>query len=129
RQPAARCGHVRPDPVAQRADLFSAGHQAPGGRATGHPAAAGRLADGGTFREHFRSGPADRNGAVGVPQAMSTAVAGTEVNLLPGALWFGTGDVRLHTLLGSCVAITLWHPRYRYGGMCHFMLPGRSRSA
>lgn len=60
---------------------------------------------------------------------MSTAVAGTEVNLLPGALWFGAGDVRLHTLLGSCVAITLWHPRYRYGGMCHFMLPGRSRSA
>jgi chemotaxis protein CheD len=53
------------------------------------------------------------------------AGAVSEVYLQPGGLWFGDGDVRLRTLLGSCVAITLWHPRQRCGGMCHFMLPGR----
>lgn len=56
---------------------------------------------------------------------MIAAGAGTEVYLQPGELWFGYGDVRLRTLLGSCVAITLWHPRHRCGGMCHFMVPGR----
>ncbi|GAB3034467.1 chemoreceptor glutamine deamidase CheD [Bowmanella dokdonensis] len=29
------------------------------------------------------------------------------------------------TLLGSCVAITLWHPGKHFGGMCHFVLPRR----
>lgn len=37
------------------------------------------------------------------------------------------GSVR--TLLGSCVAITLWHPARRIGGMCHFLLPSRTRRA
>ena len=35
---------------------------------------------------------------------------------------------RLRTLLGSCVALTLWHRTQRVGGMCHYMLPERSRS-
>lgn len=46
-----------------------------------------------------------------------------EVFLQPGDIWFGGGQVRLRTILGSCVAITLWHPQRRIGGMCHFMLP------
>lgn len=46
-----------------------------------------------------------------------------EVFLQPGDIWFGSGQVRLRTILGSCVAITLWHPQRRIGGMCHFMLP------
>ena len=46
-----------------------------------------------------------------------------EVYLQPGQYWFGGGPVRLRTLLGSCVAITLWHPQRRLGGMCHFLLP------
>ena len=29
------------------------------------------------------------------------------------------------TLLGSCVAITLWHPAKHLVGMCHFVLPRR----
>ena len=29
------------------------------------------------------------------------------------------------TLLGSCVSISLWHPRRKIGGMCHYMLPSR----
>ena len=48
-----------------------------------------------------------------------------EVFLRPGELWFGGGDVRVRTLLGSCVAVTLWHPTARIGGMCHYMTPSR----
>lgn len=44
----------------------------------------------------------------------------------PGDLYFGFGEQRLRTLLGSCVAVTIWHPRAQIGGMCHFLLPTRS---
>ncbi len=27
--------------------------------------------------------------------------------------------------MGSCIAIVLWHPILRVGGMCHFVLPER----
>jgi len=33
--------------------------------------------------------------------------------------------VRVHTLLGTCVAITLWHPIQKIGGICHYLLPSR----
>lgn len=49
-----------------------------------------------------------------------------EIFLLPGAFAFGEHALRLRTLLGSCVAIALWHPRRRIGGMCHYLLPGFS---
>jgi len=52
-----------------------------------------------------------------------------EVVLNPGEFHFGGGRTRISTLLGSCVSITLWHPRQRIGGMCHFMLCGRQRPA
>lgn len=48
-----------------------------------------------------------------------------EVTLAPGEFFFGGGHHRVHTLLGSCVAITLWHPQRHIGGMCHFLLPTR----
>jgi chemotaxis protein CheD len=49
-----------------------------------------------------------------------------EYFLQPGEFQFSDDpDVRLRTLLGSCVAITMWHPRRRYGAMCHYMLPTR----
>jgi chemotaxis protein CheD len=47
------------------------------------------------------------------------------INLMPGQWHFGQAAT-LKTLLGSCVAITLWHPLKRYGGMCHFLLPSRA---
>lgn len=50
-----------------------------------------------------------------------------EIFLQPGEWWFGNEHTRIRTLLGSCVAITLWHPGRRIGGMCHYMLPSRSR--
>lgn len=51
---------------------------------------------------------------------------GPLITLLPGQLHFGQG-VQLKTLLGSCVALTLWHPPRRVGGMCHYLLPTRPR--
>ena len=48
-----------------------------------------------------------------------------EIYLNPGEFYFGEGHLRLSTLLGSCVSITLWHPLRRHGGMCHFMLDSR----
>lgn len=51
-----------------------------------------------------------------------------EIYLQPGEYWFGDEDTRIRTILGSCVAITLWHPHKRSGGMCHFMLPARTRA-
>jgi len=51
------------------------------------------------------------------------------VFLNPGEFHFGTRNTRISTLLGSCVSITLWHPRRRIGGMCHYMLTERKRPA
>lgn len=49
--------------------------------------------------------------------------ADRKVFLHPGDFCFTEGNTHIHTLLGSCISITLWHPRYRLGGMCHFTLP------
>lgn len=49
--------------------------------------------------------------------------------IMPGQWHFGDQPVLLRTLLGSCVAITLWHPQRRIGGMCHYLLPSRRRTA
>jgi len=49
--------------------------------------------------------------------------------LRPGEWWVGDEHTRIRTILGSCVAVTLWHPHWRIGGMCHYMLPGRVRDA
>ncbi len=50
-----------------------------------------------------------------------------EIFLQPGEFYFGDSDTRIRTILGSCVAITLWHPILRIGGMCHYMLPKNNR--
>ena len=50
-----------------------------------------------------------------------------EVFLNPGDFHFGARHTRISTLLGSCVSITLWHPRRHIGGMCHYMLTTRPR--
>lgn len=51
--------------------------------------------------------------------------SGIDIFLHPGEWYFGDRHTRIHTTLGSCVAVTLWHPRFKMGGMCHYMLPGR----
>lgn len=59
--------------------------------------------------------------------AHATPLRAMEIFLQPGELWFGDDETRIRTILGSCVAVTLWHPAQRIGGMCHFMLPRRPR--
>lgn len=53
---------------------------------------------------------------------------GLDVVLEPGQFHFGAGQ-RIGTLLGSCVAITMWHPLAKVGGMCHYLLPSRGRGS
>jgi chemotaxis protein CheD len=53
----------------------------------------------------------------------------SDVFLRPGDCYVGHRGQRLHTVLGSCVAITLWHPGSCAGGMCHFMLAHRPGAA
>lgn len=48
-----------------------------------------------------------------------------EIFLQPGEFYFGEEGTRIRTLLGSCISITLWHPKRRIGGMCHYMLSSR----
>lgn len=48
-----------------------------------------------------------------------------DIFLQPGEFYFGDKDTRIRTLLGSCVSVTMWHPKLLIGGMCHYMLPFR----
>ncbi|ALZ84272.1 chemotaxis protein CheD [Pseudomonas oryzihabitans] len=50
-----------------------------------------------------------------------------EVFLRPGDWYFGRGELRVRTILGSCVAFVFWHPQRRLGGMTHALLPKRQR--
>ncbi len=52
----------------------------------------------------------------------------SKVFIHPGQLYFSDTECRIHTTLGSCIAITLWHLKRRIGGMCHFVLPKRTCS-
>lgn len=47
------------------------------------------------------------------------------VFLHPGEYAIATSACTLHTLLGSCVSIVLWHPKKKFGAMSHFILPSR----
>ena len=38
---------------------------------------------------------------------------------------WGDETTSIRTILGSCVAICLWHPGKKLGGMCHCLLPVR----
>ncbi|WP_347986758.1 chemotaxis protein CheD [Methylomonas sp. AM2-LC] len=56
----------------------------------------------------------------GLPQTPDFCI---DIFLHPGEFYFGDKETRIRTLLGSCVTITLWHPRLLIGGMCHYLLP------
>ncbi|BFM05772.1 chemotaxis protein CheD [Halioxenophilus aromaticivorans] len=49
-----------------------------------------------------------------------------KVVLHAGEYCFTSAGTHVHTLLGSCISITLWHPELKIGGMCHFALPERT---
>ncbi len=46
-----------------------------------------------------------------------------------GDYYFGADPIRVHTVLGTCVSITLWHPPTGLGGICHYLLPSRGGGA
>lgn len=52
-------------------------------------------------------------------------VSHPEVFLHPGEFFFGEAPRRVGTLLGSCIAVTMWCQPRQIGGMCHILLPGR----
>ena len=49
--------------------------------------------------------------------------------LAPGQLLASAEALTLRTVLGSCVAVCLYDPLLRVGGMNHFLLPGKGGSA
>lgn len=50
------------------------------------------------------------------------------VYLLPGSLHCAAVPTVVSTILGSCIAICLWDPVRRLGGMNHYVLPGVASS-
>lgn len=59
---------------------------------------------------------------------MKKSSGNIEIFLKQGEVYFGDRDTRIRTVLGSCVAITMWHPDLLVGGMCHYMLATRDPS-
>ena len=51
-----------------------------------------------------------------------------EIFLNPGEYFVGGSGYQVRTLLGSCVSITLWHQRLRFGAISHFLLPFRKQT-
>ena len=47
----------------------------------------------------------------------------TRLSIHPGEWYFGNEYESFYTVLGSCVALTAWHPTLRIGGLCHYLLP------
>ena len=45
------------------------------------------------------------------------------VYLAPGRLYASAEAAQVTTILGSCVAVCVWDPRQRVGGINHFLLP------
>ena len=54
------------------------------------------------------------------------------INLQPGEVYFSQsekGENRtLKTILGSCVAITIWHSQSKTAGMCHYLLAQEAKN-
>lgn len=43
--------------------------------------------------------------------------------LQPGEIHFGQETTQVTTILGSCLAVTMWNPTLRMGAICHALLP------
>ena len=50
-----------------------------------------------------------------------------DVHLGMADYYWGMSPEKIHTVLGSCISVTIWNPVKKSGGMCHFLLP-RSRA-
>jgi chemotaxis protein CheD len=47
----------------------------------------------------------------------------TTVHLYPGQMHVAPSPTAVRTILGSCVAVCLWDPLLRVGGLNHYLLP------
>lgn len=56
---------------------------------------------------------------------MLNARSGVEAFVRPGEVVWSDNQIRITTVLGSCVAVCAWHPIRCHGGMAHGMLPSR----
>lgn len=54
---------------------------------------------------------------------MSAEEAPESVYLHPGQIYTASHAALVSTVLGSCVAVCLWDPSARIGGMNHYLLP------
>jgi chemotaxis protein CheD len=43
--------------------------------------------------------------------------------LKPGALYISEKPAIVSTILGSCIAVTIFNKRLKVGGICHALLP------
>jgi chemotaxis protein CheD len=57
------------------------------------------------------------------PATRSTAKGAREMTIYIGDVYASGEPTIIKTLLGSCVAVCLWDPERRIGGMNHFLLP------
>lgn len=64
----------------------------------------------------------------GILPAISHADSIIEIFLNPGEYFVGGSGFQVRTLLGSCVSITLWHPRLQFGTISHYLLPCRNQA-
>ncbi len=46
-----------------------------------------------------------------------------EVYLQPGELYLAREPAIIRALLGSCIGITFWSKKFRFGALCHPLLP------
>ncbi len=51
------------------------------------------------------------------------------VFLKPGEVFIAREPTVVSTVLGSCVSVTMFNPRYMVGGMCHALLPGSGEAS
>lgn len=56
---------------------------------------------------------------------MAQADVPVDVFVRPGEYFVGDARYRIHTLLGSCVSIVLWHPTRKIGALSHYLLSKR----
>ncbi|WIO75401.1 chemotaxis protein CheD [Porticoccaceae bacterium LTM1] len=57
------------------------------------------------------------------PDSRSMQLSDTSCFLHPGDWLYSAEAMTLKTVLGSCVAVIIWHGKTQSGGMCHFVLP------
>lgn len=52
----------------------------------------------------------------------------TDIQLQASEIYFGKAPANIRTLLGSCVAVTVWHAQHQVGGICHYILVPTKKS-